>query len=88
VWANKDETDEFYVYLSGSATISGTRGYNNQAFYIWVETENGATKVTGPYEQSFTYSFTPVYTGSMHHSVQGGHISHMMTRTAILSMLP
>jgi hypothetical protein len=58
-WASSYETDEFYVYLSGAATISGTRGYTNQAFYIWVETENGAAKVTGPYDQTFTYSFSP-----------------------------
>jgi hypothetical protein len=58
-WANIYETDEFYVYLSGATTISGTRGYTNQAFYIWVESENGATVVAGPYNQTFNYSFTP-----------------------------
>lgn len=58
-WASNYETDEFYIYLSGTTTISGTRGYANQAFFTWVESENGVTVVAGPYEQTFTYSFTP-----------------------------
>ncbi|MBN1904400.1 MAG: C10 family peptidase [Deltaproteobacteria bacterium] len=76
-WANNTETDEFYVYLSGSTTISGTRGYDNQAFYIWVEMENGATVVAGPYEQTFTYSFTPgIY--RINASVRYGYSSYKL----------
>jgi hypothetical protein len=59
IWANNIETDEYYVYLSGTTTISGTRGYSNQAFYIWVETENGATTIAGPSDSSITYTFNP-----------------------------
>ncbi len=58
-WASKNETDEFFVYLSGAATISGTRGYSNQAFYIWVETENGSTTIAGPSDNTINYTFNP-----------------------------
>ncbi len=41
------EVDEYTAYLEGDVTISGTRGYSNQAFYIWVENQAGTT-VLGP----------------------------------------
>ena len=52
------ETDEYYTYLSGNTTISGTRGFSNQAFYIWIENEAGTSTVAGPSDSSITYNFT------------------------------
>jgi hypothetical protein len=40
-FADKTEVDSYTVYLDGQTTISGTRGYSNQAFYIWVTDQNG-----------------------------------------------
>ncbi len=35
------EIDEYKTYLEGYTTISGNRGYSNQAFYIWVKDSSG-----------------------------------------------
>lgn len=58
-FADVTETDEYYAYLSGNTTISGTRGYTTQAFYIWVEDENGSTTVVSPVDSAISYNFSP-----------------------------
>lgn len=45
-FADQSEVDEFTVYLEGDITISGDRGYSNQAFYIWLKDQNGNTVIT------------------------------------------
>ncbi|MBF0102345.1 MAG: DUF4214 domain-containing protein [Desulfobacterales bacterium] len=40
-FANQTEIDEYSAYFEGLTTISGNRGYNNQAFFIWVKDKNG-----------------------------------------------
>ncbi len=39
------DVDEYTIFLSGETTISGNRGYSNQAFYIWVKDDNGVIVV-------------------------------------------
>ena len=45
-FADQNETDEYQAYLAGEVTISGTRGYSNQAFYIWVKDPVGNLVIT------------------------------------------
>jgi len=40
-FADKNEVDEYSAYLEGYTTVSGDRGYDNQAFYIWVKDSSG-----------------------------------------------
>ncbi|SLM33074.1 Peptidase C10 streptopain [Desulfamplus magnetovallimortis] len=35
------EIDSYSSYLQGNITVSGYRGYSNQAFYVWLEDGNG-----------------------------------------------
>lgn len=51
---------EYRAFLSGTTTISGTRGYSNQAFYIWVKDPSGAT-IAGPDDSPVTALFSPGY---------------------------
>ena len=44
-FADLDEVDEYSAYLGGETTISGDRGYSNQAFYIWVKDQSGDTVI-------------------------------------------
>jgi hypothetical protein len=44
-FADINEVDSYTVYLDGQTTISGTRGYSSQAFYIWVTYQNGQTVI-------------------------------------------
>jgi len=44
-FADRTEVDSYTVYLDGQTTLSGTRGYSNQAFYIWVTDQNGQTVI-------------------------------------------
>ena len=39
-FSDQAEIDKHTVYLQGQVSISGDRGYSNQAFYIWVTDEN------------------------------------------------
>jgi hypothetical protein len=41
-FASDLDVDKYEVYLSGSTTFSGDRGYSNQAFYIAVYSSSGA----------------------------------------------
>ncbi len=56
-FSSRSETDEFSAYLSGTATISGDRGYSNQAFYIWVKDSDGSLVATAT-DSSITANFT------------------------------
>lgn len=40
-FSDQEEIDEHKAYLQGQVSISGTRGYSNQAFYIWIKDDNG-----------------------------------------------
>jgi hypothetical protein len=44
-FADINEVDSYTVYLDGQTTLNGTRGYSNQAFYIWVTDQNGQTVI-------------------------------------------
>ncbi|WP_084511554.1 C10 family peptidase [Desulfatibacillum aliphaticivorans] len=44
-FANGAEVDSFTVYMDGTSSLSGYRGYTNQAFFIWVENESGQTVI-------------------------------------------
>ncbi len=44
-FADQNEVDEYTAYLGGDTTISGDRGYSNQAFYIWVKDQGGNTVI-------------------------------------------
>jgi hypothetical protein len=59
-FADGAEVDEYHVFLSGSTTISGNRGYSTQAFFIWVKDQSGTT-VTTASNEPITAVFTPGY---------------------------
>ncbi len=42
-FASQDEVDRYQVVLDGQCVIRGDNGYSNQAFYIWVKEQDGAT---------------------------------------------
>ena len=52
--------DEYTAFLGGTTTISGNRGYSNQAFYIWVKDQSGTT-IVSPRDTTFTATFAPGY---------------------------
>ena len=54
------EVDEYTAFLGGTTTISGSRGYSNQAFYIWVKDQSGTT-IAGPSDTPITANFSPGY---------------------------
>ncbi len=58
-FASVSEVDEYKVILSGNTTVSGTRGYSNQAFFIWIKDEAGTTTVVSPQDSAITSNFTP-----------------------------
>jgi hypothetical protein len=61
-FSGQNEVDEFRAYLGGDITISGDRGYSNQAFYIWVKDSDGHT-VIEPDNSPISGTLTPgVYT--------------------------
>ena len=54
------QVDEYNAFLGGTTTISGNRGYSNQAFFIWVKDQNGTT-IAGPSDSPVTATFAPGY---------------------------
>jgi hypothetical protein len=40
-FTHQTQVDTYTAYLEGPVTISGNRGYSNQAFYIWVTDDTG-----------------------------------------------
>jgi len=40
-FADGTQVDEYSAYLEGYTIVSGYRGYNNQAFYIWIKDNSG-----------------------------------------------
>ena len=40
VFTDGTEIDEYYTYLEGNITISGNRGFSNQAFFLWIEDQD------------------------------------------------
>lgn len=40
VFINKTGIDEYNAYLEGELSLSGDRGFSNQAFYLWVKDQN------------------------------------------------
>lgn len=58
MFEGQSDQQEFTVYLSGETTIGGTRGYSNQAFYLWVNNTDGALVIDGD-EYEFTHAFSP-----------------------------
>jgi hypothetical protein len=59
-FASQAEVDEFSVFLGNGTTISGSRGYSNQAFYLWVKDQAGDTVVPAT-DQPVSATFTPGY---------------------------
>ena len=61
-FADRYEVDTFRAYLGGNVIISGTRGYSNQAFYLWVNDPVGDS-VLGPDSGPVSGNLTPgIYT--------------------------
>ncbi len=58
VFTDRFDIDEFRTYLGGNISVSGNRGYSNQAFYIWIKDEHGNT-VLGPSDSAVSGSLTP-----------------------------
>ena len=57
-FADQDEIDLYSAYLEGYTTISGHRGYSNQAFYIWIKDQYGNT-VAGPSNEPISVNLEP-----------------------------
>jgi hypothetical protein len=61
-FASQYEVDTYQAYLDGSVTVSGTRGYIDQAFFIWISDDGGST-VIGPDNAPVSGSLAPgIYT--------------------------
>ena len=61
-FADRYEVDTYRAYLAGNVTVGGTRGYSNQAFYIWINDEGGTT-VIGPDDDPVSGTLAPgIYT--------------------------
>lgn len=60
-FADGTEIDTYKVYLNGATTISGNRGYSNQAFFIWVKDEQGSTTVVASTDSAISHTFSPGY---------------------------
>ena len=56
------EIDEYSAYLQGNTTVSGTRGYSNQAFYIWIKDSNGNIVIPASDTEVATYLTGGLYT--------------------------
>lgn len=59
-FSSQAEVDEFSVFLGNATTISGSRGYSNQAFYLWVKDQAGNTVVPAT-DDPVSATFTPGY---------------------------
>ena len=57
-FSSQEDIDSFLAYLDGNCSISGDRGYSNQAFYIQVEDQEGDV-VAGFSNSSIERSFHP-----------------------------
>lgn len=57
-FADQGEIDQYTVFLGGETAVSGSRGYQNQAFFIWVKTAAGDT-VVSPTASAVSAHFTP-----------------------------
>lgn len=60
-FADGIEIDTYRVYLDGPSTISGTRGYSNQAFYLWVKDDQNVTMVVDETDTTISYDFPSGY---------------------------
>lgn len=59
-FADQNEVDTYTVYLNGATTISGNRGYSNQAFFIWV-TDLNSNPVIASTDDPISADFTGGY---------------------------
>ena len=57
-FSDQEDIDEHTVYLQGQVSISGDRGYSNQAFYIWV-TDGNDNVVIDVSDQSISGNLEP-----------------------------
>jgi len=60
-FADGTEIDTYRVYLDGPSTISGNRGYSNQAFYLWVKDDQNVTTVVNETDAMISYDFPSGY---------------------------
>ncbi len=75
-FASSEDIHSFRVYLDGSVTISGDRGYTNQAFFISVQ-DNAGTTVVAESDTSVNHLFTPgIYQIQASLSKQGQYYSY------------
>jgi hypothetical protein len=61
-FADETEVDEYSAYFEGYTTISGDRGYSNQAFYIWVKDNSGNIVISASDTSIFTSLPEGMYT--------------------------
>jgi hypothetical protein len=66
-FTHQTQVDAYTARLEGTVTITGNRGYSNQAFYIWVTDDTG-TPVTEASDTSFS-AFLPSGTYTIHASL-------------------
>lgn len=59
-FADNLEIYQYEVFLSGVTSISGDRGYSNQAFFIWVMDQAGVI-ITQPSDTTINATFEPGY---------------------------
>ncbi len=60
-FADNTEVDKYRAYLNGNTTISGNRGFSNQAFYLWVTDEDDTTTIVSGTNKAITHTFLPGY---------------------------